>query len=410
MTSILSLFYQVWACILSDNGAMNTMRINLAYTPTNSYFAGEIKSTYQQERLSRHYKIIKKLLTLAWAERNAWKDLITDKIKVSRKSSALSSSIQSSTSSTTNFSKHNNLITEEQRINVIKLYDDLNNENKWKLACSGRYVEDIMKEALEKSSKELEEYIDSFDKEELETARDYYNEASKKNFGFGGSYDQRWIQRSITDVAELFEFNDIINLADFSEGDLLHHVWLFVYNCFRSGVIEAKLGERGSVASALGRNEKRGLEAVERRERKASGAKVDTLFKAGGIHEVGCSEVGKDNVLAIDNKYLDDGIIKLPKTLRHMLKELVRVNPSKINELYTVGFLMMGLEMELVIMDISAGNTVTRISRSKRYPFPSKAFNIGKDSSSFIRGNFVGKTTYGKLDEVNWSRKRKAFV
>ncbi|CAO3614314.1 unnamed protein product [Mucor hiemalis] len=58
MTSILSLFHQVRACILSENGAMNTMKIYLGYTPTNSYFEREIKSTFQQERLSRHYKIM----------------------------------------------------------------------------------------------------------------------------------------------------------------------------------------------------------------------------------------------------------------------------------------------------------------------------------------------------------------
>ncbi|KAI7889498.1 uncharacterized protein EV154DRAFT_538835 [Mucor mucedo] len=262
----------------------------------------------------------------------------------------------------------------------------------------------------EKINKELEEYIDSFDKEELKTAGDYYNEANKKNFGFGGSYDQRWIQRSIIDAAELFEFNDIINLVDFSEEDLHHHVWLFVYTCFRSGGIEAKLGERGSVASAIGRNVKRGLEALERRERKASGAKVDILFKAGGINEVGCSEIGKDNVLAIDDKYLDDGMIKLPKTLRHMLKELVQVNPSKINELYTVGFLMMGLEMELVIMDIPAGKTITRISRSKRYPFPSKASNIGKDLLPLLQATLSGKQLMESLVKLIDTRKRKAFI
>ncbi|KAI7889502.1 fungal-specific transcription factor domain-containing protein [Mucor mucedo] len=32
------------------------------------------------------------------------------------------------------------------------------------------------------------------------------------------------------------------------------------------------------------------------------------------------------NVLAIDDKYLDDSMVKLPKTLRHMLKELVQVS------------------------------------------------------------------------------------
>lgn len=90
-----------------------------------------------------------------------------------------------------------------------------------------------------------------------------------------------------------------------------------------------------------GKNEGRSLESNGRRERKTVGAKVDTLFKAGR-YEVGCSEVGKDDVLPIDDKYLDDGVSKPPKTLRYMLCQLVEENPGMINKLNTIGFLMMG--------------------------------------------------------------------
>lgn len=101
---------------------------------------------------------------------------------------------------------------------------------------------------------------------------------------------------------------------------------------FEFGTSTTKLGERVSTACSLGRNESRGLEGLSRRERKVTEAKVDILFKAGR-HEVGSCEVGKEDVLPIDDKYLDDGMIKLPKTLRDMLSRLVKANPVKVNSL-----------------------------------------------------------------------------
>jgi hypothetical protein len=68
----------------------------------------------------------------------------------------------------------------------------------------------------------------------------------------------------------------------------------------------------------LSRNQGRSLELGERRERKSVGAKVDILFKKI-TSEVGCAEVGKHDVLIIDDKYMDDRMMKLPQTLRDML-------------------------------------------------------------------------------------------
>jgi hypothetical protein len=187
----------------------------------------------------------------------------------------------------------------------------------------------------------IAEYLNTFDNRNFKKANDYYEEPRKKKFKIDESKSQRWIQHSFIDAADLFEQNENIDLVDYSEADLFHHVWLFVYNCFKSSQVKAKLGERGSRSSALGRNSERVLESTKRRERKASGAKVNVLFKSG-VRKVGCAEVGKDDVLVVDDKYIDDDLIKLPKALRHMLRELVNINPQKINELYTVGFLMMG--------------------------------------------------------------------
>ncbi|KAG2211626.1 hypothetical protein INT47_008723 [Mucor saturninus] len=111
--------------------------------------------------------------------------------------------------------------------------------------------------------------------------------------------------------------------------------------------VNAKLVERISTASSLGRSESRGLEGLSKRERKVTGAKVDILFKVGH-YEVKCCEVGKEDVLPYDNKYLDDGMLKLPKTLRDMFSRLVKVNLVKANSLYAVGFLMMGKNSPMI--------------------------------------------------------------
>ncbi|KAI9485629.1 MAG: hypothetical protein EXX96DRAFT_533968 [Benjaminiella poitrasii] len=140
--------------------------------------------------------------------------------------------------------------------------------------------------------------------------------------------------------------------------------------CEKSKEAKASLGERASGAVALARNEHRGLETRERRPRKAIGAKLDIIFKIGN-NEYGSCEVSKHDVTVADDKYLDDGLIKLPKTLRNMMVVVVQNNPSKINDLLTVGFLVMSLCMELVVMDVPVGQNIARITKTARFEFPS---------------------------------------
>lgn len=85
-----------------------------------------------------------------------------------------------------------------------------------------------------------------------------------------------------------------------TEADILHDVWPFLYRAFKTKGIKASLGGKASRAVALAKNEKRGLEARERRQRKAVGAKLDIVFKMC-YNEHGSCEVGKDDVTVADD-------------------------------------------------------------------------------------------------------------
>jgi hypothetical protein len=195
-------------------------------------------------------------------------------------------------------------------------------------------------------------------------------------------------------------------LNDFSEADLLHDVWPFLYRAFKNKGIKASLGERASGAVALARNENRGLEAREKRPRKAIGAKLDIVFKIG-YNEHGCCEVGKDDITVADDKYLDDGLIKLPKTLRDMMALLVQRNPKKINNLLTVGFLVMGLCMELVIMDVPVGQHIARITKTARFEFPSSIEAMTIDFLPLLEITWKGKQVMKMVHKIMDDRKRK---
>ncbi|KAI7871151.1 hypothetical protein BDF14DRAFT_1978586 [Spinellus fusiger] len=258
---------------------------------------------------------------------------------------------------------------------------------------------------LPKIPEEVEEYLNKYDKD-WKSGKVLYEYADDQKHDPITQFNFKWIRESIMRASELFFYEDTLTLNDYSESDLLHEVWPFVYRVFKDREIKAALGEKSSVAVALGRNEDRSLEAVRRRSRKATGAKVDILFKICN-RELGSCEVGKDNVTIVDDKYLDDGLIKLPKTLRDMLSVLAQKNPAQVNNLSTIGFLMIGLTMELVIMDCPVGHHITRVLRTPKLEFPTTINTFATDFLPLLEAAWKGKEAMKSTVETLNNRKRK---
>ncbi|KAG0180084.1 hypothetical protein DFQ28_006752 [Apophysomyces sp. BC1034] len=184
-----------------------------------------------------------------------------------------------------------------------------------------------------------QEYLDSYDKNL--SAKEVYQQACSHFFDPTEQHAKKWMQQSLMMAANLFLYNNKLKVDDFSEADFLHRVWPFVYHLFDDDYIEAKLGERCSSATAKRKNNRHQLEAIERRQQRVMGTRVDILFKYGGM-ELGCAEVGKELITTVDDKYMNDGMMKLPKSLRDMLSSLVDSSQDQVNHVMVVGFLVMG--------------------------------------------------------------------
>ncbi|CEG68934.1 hypothetical protein RMATCC62417_05092 [Rhizopus microsporus] len=289
-----------------------------------------------------------------------------------------SSSIKTSKSSTC--SKTNSTLSSVEKQNIIRYMENFKEKDKWKLT-SGIYVEDQMLLLVKESSyehlvhslimdptdkvwknyftdaelkeilmhdikqlpdlsEEMEEILQQFEFQG-KTALEFYAFADNIKAHPINKFSKKWTKESIKSSCELFFGCEELVLDDYSESDLLHSVWEFMYRLYQQKGIKAKLGKRVSKAVSSAKNAGRAIKAIERRPRKAMGAKLDILFKAG-IHELGSCEVGKHDFDESDDKYINDGLLKLPKTLKDMLAVQIRSNPSKINDLVTVGYLMMG--------------------------------------------------------------------
>lgn len=278
----------------------------------------------------------------------------------------------------------------------------------WKDYFSVKELEEIKKyrlKPLPSLPEEIEEYLNKYNRV-WKSGEELYNFADSQKHNPITEFDYKWIRESIVRASELFLYEDILSLNNYSESDLLHDVWPFVYRIFKDRNITATLGENSSVAVALGRNAERSLENVDRRSRKAMGARVDILFKICK-KELGSCEVGLDDVTVVDDKYLDDGLVKLPKTLRDMFSVLAERNMSQINNLKTIGFLMIGLSMELVVMDCPVGHNIVRVTRTPKLEFPTTISTIALDLLPLLEATWKAKEVMKNTVNVQKKRKRK---
>ncbi|RCH97896.1 hypothetical protein CU097_003076, partial [Rhizopus azygosporus] len=58
--------------------------------------------------------------------------------------------------------------------------------------------------------------------------------------------------------------------------------------------------------------------------------------------EVGYAEVGNCQNGHNTDRYIDGGMLKLPKQLKNMMAKMVKARPDLIRSLKTVGFIIMG--------------------------------------------------------------------
>ena len=235
----------------------------------------------------------------------------------------------------------NHKLTEQQKEHITEVYNSIHASQKWTLS-TGKIVDDQMKDLAQESmyehpvhslildpndpvwcnhftAAELNEirqyrrldlpsipddltvYLDSYDVQ-WASVKDLYLFAENQQHDPVDEFDKKWVKESILRMAELFLYGDELDLNDFSEADLLHDVWSFIYRAFRDRQMKALLGEVASKAVALAKNKGRGLESKEKRQRKAMGARLDIMFKIGQ-QEYGTCEVAKDTVTVADDKY-----------------------------------------------------------------------------------------------------------
>lgn len=96
----------------------------------------------------------------------------------------------------------------------------------WAKYFTAEELKEIMSDRvklLQKLPNELQEYLDSYDKE-WTTGSELCEYAEKQQHIPFIEFDKRWIRQSMVEVSELFFGTDRLNLEDYSESDLLHEL------------------------------------------------------------------------------------------------------------------------------------------------------------------------------------------
>ncbi|KAL9542367.1 hypothetical protein MBANPS3_008653 [Mucor bainieri] len=220
--------------------------------------------------------------------------------------------------------------------------------------------------------------------------------------------DLYWVALSALGVSHLFLKTDLLQVEGRLEAEALHLFWPFCYTLYADKSIEARLGEKASAAVSLGRNIYEEVASGTRKRRKATGSKLDILYKTG-VDELGCAEVGNLSVTADDEKNYDAGKLKMPKTLRDMLVALATRNLNKAKELITVGYLLMGVDMQLVMVDFPYNLHIARVTRTSSHAFPLQISKVSTGIPPLLEMTWKGKALMKDAWE-KYSRQRASVT
>lgn len=231
-------------------------------------------------------------------------------------------------------------------------------------------IMDTNRTELPSLPEDLSNYINSFNKEFVEPL-DLYYQAHSNVFHPFKEKDKKWVQQTCSSAADLYLYN-VLDKYNSLEAKVKHRVWSFLYTLFDGSKVSVEIGEKSSVASAIRRNSERRLEGPEVRQRKNMGNKMDMLFYCDD-YELGCTELGKNSVGVDDDKYMGDGMLKLPKALKDMFCMAANACPSHLRDFRMIGYVIMGkyfklrinvkvMSSNLLYLRVKLGSSHVRIS------------------------------------------------
>ncbi|RIA79722.1 hypothetical protein C1645_47907 [Glomus cerebriforme] len=298
-------------------------------------------------------------------------------------------------------------------------YQKIPQENKWTLS-TGKIVEDALYAFGMKCShehlchsflidpddenyiqqgiftcEELEE-IKNFDKKELPLMPNdllkYLNSFRKTSdlrelifrpglhdqpFDRSKNFDYDWIRNTIYNLVLEYEANHLTK--DHLEAWIMLHIWTFIDKAFLDiDGMEITRGESCSYASSNRRNSRRVVASTSPIKRRAMGRRGDLIIRKWHS-EYGCSEAGKIFDGKNGTKIIKEGGLKMPKMLRDMFNDLceaTEMRECKIRKLETVGFIIAGLRISLIRVDLPAGH-VCRLSRTRLFEIPTQVSEFG---------------------------------
>ncbi|KAI9488816.1 hypothetical protein BDB00DRAFT_846706 [Zychaea mexicana] len=209
---------------------------------------------------------------------------------------------------------------------------------------------------------ELKEYLDKFSGVyDLNKLIDIH----MQNRFHPSQADLHWVEKTIGDILDLYYYSyDVDNKT---EADLVRRLWGFIEKCYDESKFYVISGEKVSVSSSNRMNEDRSVPGATPLTRKKTGTKVDILIKHL-YDDFGVGEAGLSGG-AVSTKYITEASIKLPKSLKDVLWNLLKMATKDTQQLCVPGFIINGTELTVKLMDIPSGNAC-RVYTLGPMPFP----------------------------------------
>ncbi|KAI8137847.1 hypothetical protein BJV82DRAFT_524451 [Fennellomyces sp. T-0311] len=246
---------------------------------------------------------------------------------------------------------HHALLLDSERLCHSFIIDMTNND----LVKQDVFTQIEWQEILEENRKPnpdlpktLKAYMNGLNSDSFSSLRSklYERHAWQVDYDHAAHSDFDWVHSTMLNMVRLLQSK---NLAyNHLESWYNAHVWRFVDTVFDDNDdVTVVRGESSSKASTVRRNEGRQDVAV----RQKMGARLDLVIRTKHADhskniELGGGECGKNHEDATGTKRLNEAKLKLPKSLKDMVNDILSVYPALKNDIETFGFATYGKSLE----------------------------------------------------------------